>query len=161
MRTARLLTYPGGGGCLPRGVCIKVGVCQMGGLSRGVCIQGVCPRGSAWGGIYPRRGRFCIQGGLPGGSLHPGGVPMREVGQTPLWTEWHTGVKTLPCPKLHLWAVTRMHSSSGHHKMSVPGGLGTPPPRGRRPFGGRPSLRRQSPPPWTNTSENITFPCGR
>ena len=24
---------------------------------------------------------------------------------TPLWTEWHTGVKTLPCPKLHLHAV--------------------------------------------------------
>ena len=23
----------------------------------------------------------------------------------PLWTEWHTGVKTLPCPKLRLWAV--------------------------------------------------------
>ena len=29
----------------------------------------------------------------------------------PLWTEWQTGAKILPCPKLCLQAVTRMHSS--------------------------------------------------
>ena len=31
--------------------------------------------------------------------------PVHTVKPPPLWTEWHTGVKTLPCPKLLLRAV--------------------------------------------------------
>ena len=34
----------------------------------------------------------------------PGSGPPRDQA-TPLWTEWLTGVKILPCPKLHLRAV--------------------------------------------------------
>ena len=37
----------------------------------------------------------------------------------PLWTESQTGV-TIPCPKLHLWVVTRMHSSMMHTACSLP-----------------------------------------
>ena len=49
------------------------------------------------GGVSGRGG--CLPGGcLPRGCL-PRGVCY------PLWTEWQTGVKTLPCPKLRLWAV--------------------------------------------------------
>ena len=43
------------------------------------------------GGVCPTRG-VCIRGG---GWADP----------LPLWTEWHTGIKTLPCPKLRLRAV--------------------------------------------------------
>ena len=32
----------------------------------------------------------------------------------PLWTEWHTGVKTLSCPKLRLRAVTNKTQSPKH-----------------------------------------------
>ena len=40
-------------------------------------------RGSAQEGL-PKEGAVLHRGGgVPGGSLHPGGVPMREVGQTP------------------------------------------------------------------------------
>ena len=44
-----------------------------------------------------------------------GGSPcQRPPGQRPpLWTEWHTGVKTLPCPKLRLRAVTKVGTVSG------------------------------------------------
>ena len=81
MRTTRLLTVSG------RGVCPTLGV---GSASRE--------------GVYPTPGGLHPEGFVqPRGVLHPGG----EVGQTPspLWTEWHTSVKTLPCPKLRLWAV--------------------------------------------------------
>ena len=109
-------------GCVPP-ACWCRGSASGGSASRGVCIWGVCTRG------------VCIQGGLHLGSLHAGICIQREgsafrgeclgglpnlppglhpgcggVGQTPfsLWTEWHTGVKTLPCPKLRLRAVVNV-----------------------------------------------------
>ena len=36
--------------------------------------------------------------------------PWTETPPPLLWTEWQTGVKTLHCPKLRLWMVTRKHS---------------------------------------------------
>ena len=36
------------------------------------------------------------------------------IAPPPLWTEWQTGVKTLPCPKLHLWVASRKYSSRMH-----------------------------------------------
>ena len=73
----------GGGGCLPRGVCPGVsaqGGCLPGG--RRVSAQGVSSQGvSAQGGVWP-------------GGVCPGGLPRGVSG---LWTEWQTGVKTLPC----------------------------------------------------------------
>ena len=88
IRTSRLLMYPGGG-LHPEG----------GGLHPGG--GGLHPGG---GGLHPGEG-----------GLHPGGLPRvcprstyGGVGRPPsssLWTEWHTGVKILPCPKLRLRAV--------------------------------------------------------
>ena len=48
-----------------------------------------------------------VQGG-PQSRGSPSGGSLS--GRTPphLWTEWQTGVKTLPCPKLRLRAVTRL-----------------------------------------------------
>ena len=90
MCTARLLTYPGGGG--------------GGSASRGVWLVGSASRrrGSAWGVCM---GGLFIQGGSarsPQVCLQEG---MGRPPPAPLWTEWHTGVKTLPCPKLPLRAV--------------------------------------------------------
>ena len=87
MRTARLFTV--------WGVCIKGGLPNL----RGVCIWGICPTP---GGLHP--------GGLPnlgGGSAQPqGGSASGGWSDPPApWKEWHTGVKTLPCPKLRLRAV--------------------------------------------------------
>ena len=69
MRTARLLTYPGGGGGLPGRESASGGVCIQGALPKRVCIRGggVCPTppGLPIGGV-------CIQGGLP----NPPGLPM-------------------------------------------------------------------------------------
>ena len=82
------------------GVC-PGGVCQgcLPGVSARGCLPGQClPRGFlpggglAWG--------VCPRGVYPGGCL-PGGVHL------PLWTEWQTDVKTLPCPELHLRAVIK------------------------------------------------------
>ena len=44
----------------------------------------------------------------PGGggvSLAGGCIPACTEADIPLWTEWQTGAKILPCPKLHLRAV--------------------------------------------------------
>ena len=54
---------------------------------------------------------------LPGGCTCLGVVPARgvpaQVLPPPLWTEWQTGAKILPCPKLRLRAVkTSVHSHS-------------------------------------------------
>ena len=77
-------------GCLPRGCLPSRGVCQ--GVSARVCLpsrgvcQGVSARGCLPGGVYP--GGVCLGGRLSGGVWQ----------DTPLWTEWQTCVKTLPCP---------------------------------------------------------------
>ena len=79
------------------------GVLHPGGLPntprsahRGFCIRGFCIQ------------RVCLGGStqLPQVCLKRG-VCIWGVGQSPspLWTEWHTGVKTLPCPKLCLRPV--------------------------------------------------------
>ena len=102
------------GGYLPRGVVY---------LPRGV----TCPGGVVYlpGGV-PARGCTCPGGctypggGVPAWGVYlPGGVPARGCtcqgegtcpggtcpGTPPLWTEWQTGAKILPCPKLRLRAV--------------------------------------------------------
>ena len=81
---------------------------------------------------------FHVQGGLcprgcPGGVSVQGwslswGVSLTET--SPLWTEWQTGVKILPCPKLRLRAVNRrmrwLHVP--HNALADPRLLGPPPP---------------------------------
>ena len=52
---------------------------------------GICSGGGVWSGGVPG----------PGGAWSGGSV----VSQHALWTEWQTGAKILPCPKLRLRAV--------------------------------------------------------
>ena len=89
---------------------------------------GVCPTpgGSASrrvspypGGLSNPRGVCPTWGSTSKGSLpNPGRSASRGVGQTPLplWTEWHTGLKTLPCPKLRLRAVIRWFRQIGQNQ---------------------------------------------
>ena len=89
-------------------VCIPVGcippACWLyrGSASRGICIQEGVHLGGIWfqvgGGLHPGSRGVCNQWE---GGLHPGSW----ADPLPLWTEWQTDVKTLPCPKLRLWAV--------------------------------------------------------
>ena len=136
MRTVRLLTVsqhalpgvylPGGvpvwGVYLPGGTCLggvpAWGVYLPGGCT---CLGGVPARGCLPGGMYPQS--VYLPGGVPArgepaqGVYLPRGCTCRGVPAQvlpPLWTEWETGKKILPCPKLRLWAVTRMHSSRMH-----------------------------------------------
>ena len=80
-----------GGVCLPRQWCMPRGVfpggCLLGGCLLGGCLLGV----SAHGVCLPRGVCVCLG----------------DVCYSPLWTEWHTGVKTLPCPKFHLPVVKK------------------------------------------------------
>ena len=71
-------------GCLPGGVCLPGGCLPREGcLPGGVCPGGVSARGCVWPGMC-----------LPGGMCIPA---CTEAETLPLWTEWQTGVKTLPC----------------------------------------------------------------
>ena len=133
VRTARLLTVsqhavgvPAWGVYLPRGGCTRPGGCTcLGG--------GVTARGCTCLGVYlpwgvPALGCTCLGylsrgctwlGGIPAWGYLPGGVPAEGFtcpgwctcpGGTcpctpPLWTEWQTGAKILPSPKLRLRAV--------------------------------------------------------
>ena len=66
------------------------------------------------------------------------------LGSQPPWTEVHTGVKKLPCPKLHLQVVTIKHSSRMHTPaFLVPGSLPTRPPM--QIWGGLPNTLRYRP----------------
>ena len=118
-----------GGSAQPWGVCIWEGSAQP----RGVCIcgdLGVCPTrgGSAqpwgglhrgdWGGVYPTRGGLlpggvcptqgesalgvCIWGGVCPTTRSANGCGGEDP--LPLWTEWHTSVKTLPWV-IALWVM--------------------------------------------------------
>ena len=86
--------------CWPYGVGLHLeGVCRtLGGSASG----GLHPEGSALGGLHP------------GGSAQPQGVCIGGVGldrpPSPREQKWHTGVKTLPCPKLRLRAVIKFPS---------------------------------------------------
>ena len=85
--------WPGGvypsmhwaGECIPK--CTGQGWCvSQIALGRGVSTQGMC--------VCP--GGWCLAGGVSG----QGGVyPSMHLGRypPPPWTEWQTGVKTLPC----------------------------------------------------------------
>ena len=144
MSTGRLLTVWGGGEGLPNLEGLHPGrSAQPGGggvwpTRRGMHL-GVLPdpRGYASGGLH--RG-YLHGGGLPNleGNLHPGmtawgvciqgGLPTPlprsayvGVGQTPLplWTEWHTGVKTLPCPKLRLRTVIRINETPKENQWQI------------------------------------------
>ena len=99
---------PGPGGCTwSWGVCLVLG---------GVPGPGGCTC-LVWGVYLVPGGCTCLVPGgyLPGRrvNLVPGGVPAWSRGGctwsgTPLlWTEWHTLMKILPCPKLRLRAVIK------------------------------------------------------
>ena len=47
------------------------------------------------GGVFSGRGCL-IRGCLPGGCFPGGCLPRGDLPDTPLWTEWQTGVKSLP-----------------------------------------------------------------
>ena len=85
MHTTRELTVSPSMLCA-RGVPDPVGVCQRGCVPVGITWSWgmVCQRG-----VCQRRGWY----------------PIMHWGRPPLWTEWQTGVKILPCPKLRLRAV--------------------------------------------------------
>ena len=74
MRIARLLTPWAGGVCIP--ACTGQGGVSQHALGRWRLPRGVCP------GV---------------GGICPGGSVRGCVTDTPLWAEWQTGVKTLPC----------------------------------------------------------------
>ena len=61
------------------------------------CQGGTCP-----GGVYLPRGCTCQEVYLSGGCTCQRGVPAQVL---PPWTEWQTGAKVLPCPKLRLRVV--------------------------------------------------------
>ena len=101
-------------------------------------------------GWVPARG-VC----LPRGVYLPKGIPAWGgtcPGSLPLWPEWQTGAKILPCPKLRLRAVKIPSPVVGVS------GVGECLPRGCLPLGVYTT-------PWTefltDTCENITFPLLR
>ena len=100
--------------CIPVG-CVPPACCPyLPDLPACTALGGV----SAWGGV-PARGVYLPEWGtcwgvyLPRGCTCPGvylprgvpawGVPAQVL--SPLWTEWQTGAKILPGPKLRLRAV--------------------------------------------------------
>ena len=118
MRTARLLPVspsmhcpggvpgPGGWGLPGPGECTwsREGVPCPKGLY--LVLGGVPGLECTWSreGVPGPRGLYLVWG-VPGGVyLIPGGVPGPGGGicpdTPPMWTEWQTGVKILPCPKL-------------------------------------------------------------
>ena len=62
-----------------------------------------------WSRRYLVLGVYLVSGGVPGprGQLVPGGCAWSGYlpRYSPLWTEWQTGAKIVPCPKLRLRAV--------------------------------------------------------
>ena len=84
--------------------------CSRGGVPAWVGYP--CPGGVPAWGVYLSRGLYLSRGyTCPGGVCLPGvylpGVylPGGYCPGTPLWTEWQTSAKILPCSKLRLWAV--------------------------------------------------------
>ena len=126
MRTACLLPVSPSmhcyGGCTCLGGCTCTGGCTCPGVylpkggvpaHRGVYLHGevylpggyTCSGGVPARGVYLPRGCICPGGRvyLPGGCTCPGRGYLPRY--SPLWTEWQTGAKILPCPKLRLRAV--------------------------------------------------------
>ena len=109
LRTVRSVTVSFGGGGVSVRVsargCLHGDVCK-GGVCPGVSVQGLSVQGvSAQEGCLPRgcqpTGVRPVEGGVcpGGGGVFPGwvGVCPVECLPEPPWTEWQTGVKTLPC----------------------------------------------------------------
>ena len=96
-------TWSGGGGVPDWG-----GVPGLGGyLAQGVYLVRLVYMawGCTWSGECTWSRGCTWSGGVPGPR---GGVPSPEVylpRYSPLWTEWQTGAKILPCPKLRLRAL--------------------------------------------------------
>ena len=108
MRTARSLTIIGTcpGGCLPWGAACPGGMPVHGG-----CLPG--------GGVPCDLSHhaFDVTCMLPPDQLSVSTSAAPYIvwlscmlGYTPLWTEWQTGAKILPCPKLRLRAVINVMS---------------------------------------------------
>ena len=106
MHTARTLTISGGCTC-PGGVPAQE--CTCWGYLPGGYLHGRVP---AQGGVYLTCQEECT---CPGGCTCPGvylpEVPAQRVylprySPSPLWTEWQTGAKILPCSKLRWRAIT-------------------------------------------------------
>ena len=72
--------------------------------------EGLLGRGSLLGrGISLAGGVSLAEGG---------GMPAcTEADLSPLWTEWQTGAKILPCPKLRLLALTKCCNKSDQNKL--------------------------------------------
>ena len=108
MHTGRSLTIVWGvpvWGCLPGGGCACLGDWC---LPRGVCV------------LWLTYHAFDVTCMLPPHQLSVSTSaaayivwPRCMLGYTPLWTEWQTGAKILPCPRLHLRAV-KMINWEGH-----------------------------------------------
>ena len=90
-------------------------------ISQHALLGGTCP-GVYLPGVYLPGWCTCL-GGVPARGVYLSrGVPP-QVPPHPLWTEWQTGAKILPCPKLRLrvvnitfqqlllWAVMKQHLS--------------------------------------------------
>ena len=110
MRTAHLLT-----------VCQHAFLGGGGTCSGGCTYQGEVPaqRGEvpAWRGVPAQWGVPGLGVYLPGGCTFLGGIC---PGTPTLWTEWQTGAKILPFPKLRLRAViTRLRHRIVHVKLSL------------------------------------------
>ena len=102
MQTAGFLPYGRGGSVWGasvwrRGVSawgsLCPGVSVQGGLCPGIFVQGSLSRGFLSRGVSVQG--VSVQEGQCPGSLCPGGSPWQRP--PPPETEWHTGVKTLPC----------------------------------------------------------------
>ena len=79
-------------GCVPPACCPYLPACTAPG--GGLRLGGVPTSGP--GGVSAPWGTCLWSGGV---------YPSRQWGRAPLWTEWQTGAKILPCPKLHLRPV--------------------------------------------------------
>ena len=100
MRTTRYLLYRES---LSEGLC-SGGLCPGGFCLRGVSVQGVSLRGVFVTDIA--ESNMGPETETPRRNMGSGSLRRSGIMQRPLWTEWHTRVKTLPCPKLRLRAVT-------------------------------------------------------
>ena len=96
---------------------------------------------------------WCLLPGVsaPWGCLIPGGLLLGGVCHSPLWTEWQTSVKTLPCPTFVAGGKYETIVACGHASFNIRGWLAhwvliyltalfTKPPAG-----GRNDLRDRSP----------------
>ena len=126
MRTAHLLPVSpsmhcsGGWTCWG---CTFLGVYLLGVYLPGECTcQGavsakgdVPATGCTCWGVYPLGGVSASGVYLPRWVYLPGGCTCQEgylPRYSPLWTEWQTGAKILPCPKLRLRAVIKCKSKA-------------------------------------------------